>query len=269
MPTPTYLPTSSILTDQSGGTPITPVVAGGTNSLPVALSAGTAVIGHVIIDSGTNTIGSVKITDGTTVPGVIASTTALKTDLSSVAGTATVTAASGVQKVGVVGNAGAIFDGATGASVPANALLRGARAATANPTAVTDGQMVAQMADKVGRQIVVQGAPRDLVGIQQTTIAGSSSETTIITAGAAGVFNDISSLVITMGTTPTACTATLKDATSGTTRAIYDLPATTGQGIVIPFTPPLPQAAAANNWTITLSSASPTVHINAVFIKNV
>lgn len=47
----------------------------------------------------------------------------LKTDMSTVAGTATSTAASGVQKVGVVGNAGAAVDAATGAAPPANGVL--------------------------------------------------------------------------------------------------------------------------------------------------
>jgi hypothetical protein len=66
-----------------------------------------------------------QLTDGTTNVAVISGTTALKTDMSSVAGTATVTAASGVQKVGIVGNAGAIVDGATGAAPPANVLYAG------------------------------------------------------------------------------------------------------------------------------------------------
>lgn len=47
----------------------------------------------------------------------------LKTDLSAVAGTATSTAAAGVQKVGIVGNANVAVDAATGAAPPANAIL--------------------------------------------------------------------------------------------------------------------------------------------------
>jgi hypothetical protein len=69
--------------------------------------------------------GTMQIYDGTTNVKVIAGTNALKVDTSSVAGTATSTAASGVQKVGVVGNAGAVFDGPTGSAVPANAILMG------------------------------------------------------------------------------------------------------------------------------------------------
>jgi len=52
---------------------------------------------------------------------------AVKVDLFSTANVALVTASAGIPKVGVVGNAGAaaIFDGATAAAVPANALLAG------------------------------------------------------------------------------------------------------------------------------------------------
>jgi hypothetical protein len=68
----------------------------------------------------------IAITDNITKVGVIAATTALKTDMSSVAGTATVTATAGVQKVGIVGNAGGVLDAVTGAAVPANAIQVGA-----------------------------------------------------------------------------------------------------------------------------------------------
>jgi len=77
-------------------------------SLVVALSPNSSV------PTGANTIGSVKVTDGTTVAGVIVGTTALKTDLSSVAGTAAATAAAGVQKVGVVGGAGTSLETTAG-----------------------------------------------------------------------------------------------------------------------------------------------------------
>jgi hypothetical protein len=151
-------------------------------------------------------------------------------------------------------------------TVPASAAL--GRAAITNPADATDGNTIQLMLDKAGRVVTTNGHVRDLVAVQTTTIAASAAETTIITAAGAGVFADLSFLAITMGTTPTACTATLKDATAGTIRAVYDLPATTGQGIVLPFPVPMAQAAANNNWTLTLSSASPTVHINAVYIKN-
>jgi hypothetical protein len=105
-----------------------------------------------------------QLTDGTTNVAVISGTTALKTDMSSVAGTATgtaaagvqlvgiegragtsfettagvldynlknvsnsavSTAATGVQKVGIVGNAGAVVDAANNAAAPANVIVLG------------------------------------------------------------------------------------------------------------------------------------------------
>lgn len=77
-----------------------------------------------------------QLSDQTTAVGVIAATTALKTDLSSVAGTATVTAnINGVQSVG----------GPTAADAALTAYPQtiGARASTATPTAMsTDGDVV-------------------------------------------------------------------------------------------------------------------------------
>jgi len=55
-----------------------------------------------------------QLTDGTTNVAVISGTTALKTDMSSVAGTATSTAASGVQLVGIEGRAGTSFETTAG-----------------------------------------------------------------------------------------------------------------------------------------------------------
>lgn len=65
-------------------------------------------------------------------------------DTTSIAGTATVTAAAGVQKVGIVGNANAAIDAANNGSVPANVIADGFEAATqttTQPTAATAGNM--------------------------------------------------------------------------------------------------------------------------------
>jgi hypothetical protein len=62
-----------------------------------------------------------------------------------VGGSAVSTAATGVQKVGVVGNAGAIFDQAPGSAVPANVLMEG----------LSDGTNARRaLGDATGRQIV-------------------------------------------------------------------------------------------------------------------
>jgi hypothetical protein len=157
----------------------------------------------------------------------------------------------------------------TGIAVPATANLTGARAATANPTNTTNGNMVALMADKVGRAVVATNQVRDLVGVQQTNVSGTG-ETTIITAGGAGVFNDIVELIITT-VNAAAATLTLKDATAGTTRAVLNYPnaaSAPGTPLVIPFPTPLPQAAANNNWTLTASANASGFNVTAVFAKN-
>jgi hypothetical protein len=109
---------------------------------------------------------------------------------------------------------------------------------------------------------------------QATTIASSSAATTVLTAGAAGIFLDIASLVITATgqATNVAFTATLSD---GTNSYVFDLNTgstttfTPAPPLVVNFDPPLKAASAATAWTIALSSAAVTVHItvNAVLQK--
>lgn len=181
------------------------------------------------------------------------------------------TAGSGTQRVVIASDQTAYSVIATGSVAddsPAsgNPVPIGLTARQTNRTAVTDGDVVRQAADDIGRAVMVVGQVRDLMTHQHTQIASSSAETTILSAGAAGVFHDLTQLVLT-NQTATAVNCTLKDATAGTTRMIIALAA--NGGAVIPFHRPLTQAAAANNWTITLSSAAVTVNILAQAEKNV
>lgn len=146
-----------------------------------------------------------------------------------------------------------------------NPIKIGGKARTTNPTAVANADRVDATFDDIGRQVVVVGQVRDLITDATTTIASSSSETTIL-AQAASTFHDLTLLVLT-NATATACSATIKDGTGGTTRMIVDLAA--NGGAVIPFPRPLKAAANNTNWTCTLSSAAVTVHIFAQAEKNV
>jgi hypothetical protein len=103
-----------------------------------------------------------RVWDGTTQAGVIAATTALKTDLSSVAGTATVTGAVGVQAVSIRGVANAAFDAANNAAAPANVLVTGRETITAtgsNPTSATSGNVRRGVSDLQGNAFVRIGGP--------------------------------------------------------------------------------------------------------------
>jgi hypothetical protein len=141
----------------------------------------------------------------------------------------------------------------------------GGLAKTTNPTAVTDGQRVNAMFDKVGKQVVV-GAIRQLKGVQATTIT-VATETTIVTAGAAGVFQDLYGLVIA-NTSATAVNVAIKDATAGTTRMTIMVPAGDTRGFTVPVDSAVVQATAANNWTATVSSAVSSILVTALYVSN-
>lgn len=147
-----------------------------------------------------------------------------------------------------------------------NPVKIGGKARQSNPTAVADNDRVDAFYDDVGRKVTYPYQCRDLTTHATTAISNSTSETTILAAGAAGVFHDLTFLCIT-NKTATAVTVTIKDATSGTTRLVLNL-AASGQ-IVMPFPAPINQAAAANNWTATLSAGSIDVDFFVHAIKNV
>lgn len=184
-------------------------------------------------------------------------------NLAQVAGSTTATSGTGIQKVGVVGSAGGAFDAATNAAPPANAVQVGMVAATALPSAYTATDLVPPMTDKFGRQVVVANSVRDLVGTA-TLSSSSSSAVSFIAAGGSGVFNDITSLIIT-NSSGTATTVTLSDNGSSGNTYLFDIAA--NGGISIPFPTPLPQGTANAAWDV-LNSAGVALHYTAVFVKN-
>lgn len=155
---------------------------------------------------------------------------------------------------------------ASGSSVAAAPVTIGGRGATANPTAVTDGQVVNAMLDKLGKQVVV-GSLRDLKAPQTTTITSSTSETTIVTA-VASTFLDLYGLIIT-NTSATAVNVAIKDATAGTTRMNIAVPAGETRGFMLPEGGAWNQASSNNNWTATCSASVASVIISAFAVKNI
>jgi hypothetical protein len=260
--------TAPVATDPAAVVTISPNSPALTVSGTVTANAGTNLNTSALATSANqSTLGNqtTKLNDGTNTAAVKAASTApVATDPSLV-----VTISPNSQDR-IVGNAGAAIDAAAGAATPANAIMNGWRAATANPTNATGGNLVFAMADKAGRAVVTPVQIRDLVAVQQVTITASAAETTIITAGGGGVFNDLIGLVITT-TIAVANTITIRDATAGTTRAILDYPGAAvvpGVPAVLTFPVPVPQAVAANNWTAQCSSATGATHITALFAKN-
>jgi len=157
-------------------------------------------------------------------------------------------------------------DTASGATDAGNPLKLGGLAKTTNPTAVSDGQRVNGIFDKVGKQIAV-GAIRQLKGIQTTSIT-VSTETTIVTAGAAGVFNDLYGLTLTNSSAAVALVA-IKDGTAGTTRFTFEVPANDTRGFMLPVDSAVVQSAAAANWTATVTPATTTMFVTALYVGNI
>ena len=141
----------------------------------------------------------------------------------------------------------------------------GGLAKTGNPAVVDDGDVVDTLHDKLGKLIAIP-AIRVLKAIQTTTITGTS-ETTIVTAGGAGIFKDLYRLVVT-NTSATATSVTIKDATAGTTCYVLALPAASTVGFSADAGSAAIQSAAANNWTATVANAVTSIVITAETVAN-
>ena len=155
---------------------------------------------------------------------------------------------------------------ASGATITAAPVTAGGRAATTNPTAVTDGQVVNAMFDKEGKQISVS-AIRTLKGMQETTITSSTAETTIVTA-VASTFNDLYGLTLA-NSSASATKVTLKDSTSGTTRWVGYVPAGDTRGFMLDPGAALAQATVNTIWTITCGTSVASLDVSAFFVANI
>lgn len=232
------------------------------STLP-ALVAGSAIVGQVGIDQTTpGTTNKVSIgTDGTVgITGSVAVTGTFWQATQPVSGTFWQT----TQPVSVAATlvTDDLASSTTASTVPSNAMFVGNRAATANPTAVTDGQLVGAMVDKLGRRAVVLNHVRDMVVTSATTITNTITATSVLAAQGSNVFGDITSLTIT-NASATATTATLSD---GTKSYIYAI-ASNG-GITLQFTTPLPATSSNTAWTVALGVNTVTMYVNIVAVKN-
>jgi hypothetical protein len=201
----------------------------------------------------------------------------LDENIKNVGNSAVVTAAAGVQKVGIVGNTGAVLDGViTAATAPVNGQTILSVNNTTAPS-LTTGQSVALQSDYEG-SVFVKPYRRAQTISAARTITNSSAAITLLAAQAAGIFADISNLVITVVpvtgvVAESTFTATLSD---GTTSYLFDMdagdlgsttiPGTPPTNVNINFNPPLPATTAAAAWTIALSLATVTVHITVVAV---
>jgi hypothetical protein len=187
-----------------------------------------------------------------------------QTNVAQIAGSTTSTAATGVQKVGIVGNAGAAVDAATNAAPPANAVQVGGIASTALPSAFTATDLAPILLDKFGRVVTSPFTVRDLLGDQTTSITSTTAATTIVTADASNML-DLISLTLT-NTSATATEVSLYNDDGTTLRWTGYVPAGDMRGIVFPA--PLKQTAVNKTWKMITVTSVASLKVTAQFVKN-
>lgn len=164
-------------------------------------------------------------------------------------------------------NAQVVGSVASGATAAGNPLGAGGRAATTVPTAVSDGQRVEMMVDKFGRQVNVLNADRALVTQGSVVTLTTTTETTLVAAGGANVFLDLT-YIHCSNTSTTATRVDIRDATAGTVRDFIMCPAAAGPCEGAVYAVPFKQTTANNNWTVQLSGAVTDVRCVAQAVQN-
>ena len=130
---------------------------------------------------------------------------------------------------------------------------------------VASGTPVPAIGDKVGRQVMALQQFRENIRVAPQITVTTTSETTLIAAGGAGVYNDIS-LIACLNTSATPVRVDIRDVTAGTVLFSIYLPAGDMRGYMDPVL--IPQTSANNNWTIQLASGVTSVRCWAKYIIN-
>ena len=146
-----------------------------------------------------------------------------------------------------------------------NPVKIGGVARNADPTSVANGDRVDAYFDRNGKMVITPHVPRNLVA-QAAGTQSSTTEATMLTAGGAGVYHDVTKIVLTNSNSTTAAQVQIRDASAGTIR--LELILAPNGGAVIDFgTVPMCQTTANNNWTIDLQSAVSSVYYYIQAIK--
>lgn len=156
-------------------------------------------------------------------------------------------------------------DIAAGATDTGNPQKIGGVGHTANPTAVTDGQRVNAIFDKLGKQVVVGGL-RDMKVEAVLTLTASTTETTLL-AAVASTFLDLYLLAIE-NTSATATEVVIRDATGAGKARAFMVPPGETRGFALPMDSAIPQGTVNTTWTAQCTTSVSSVKITALFVKN-
>lgn len=114
--------------------------------------------------------------------------------------------------------------------------------------------------------VTVRPAVRANKRMQQTALTASTSETTIVTAGGSGVFNDLYGLIITNTSASDVASVTIRDATAGTARFFFAVKAGATAGFTLDGGSAVPQTSSNNNWTAQSGTSVTSLQITALYV---
>lgn len=152
---------------------------------------------------------------------------------------------------------------AAGATITSKPLIGGARAATAAPTATTDGTSVFLMANKEGKLISIP-ALRTLKGKNHVSLTDTTL-TTLAAAGGANIFRDAFSITVFNTHASTASLVTIYD--NSTAVWVFSLAAGEKWGFTLECGSAFTQATANTAWKIQLGTST-TVEATIGYVDN-
>lgn len=123
---------------------------------------------------------------------------------------------------------------------------------SANPASAAASDRVNATFDKVGRQVVVNQQPRELVVQAQATV--ESANRTVLGSGGTGIFQDLTHLSLTNAAATAVTVYVFPTSAGGAATLIFNLAA--GGGVVNLFQPPWKQPTADRVWSLQSTSAA-------------
>jgi hypothetical protein len=138
----------------------------------------------------------------------------------------------------------------------------GLKASQGIPAAVSaDTDATFAWGDRFGRVVTAHGYNRNTITRQNATMTNSTAETTLLTAGGAGVFLDVVALIMT-NASATDTRLDFRDSTGGS--VLFSVQVPTKTSFLYSLPQPLKQATANNNWTVQSSASVNSVSVTAI-----
>ncbi len=166
-------------------------------------------------------------------------------------------------------NASAYGDAANDAADIGNPVKFGGYASdSVNPTRVGSGDRVNAWFDQTGRQVTQPFGPR-ATRTQQYTTLNTTNQTTILSAAAAGIFQDLITVIVD-NTSPLGTRVDFRDTSASAVLFSISAPSSGAGGprtIFLVPTLPINQGTAALPWTAQLASSVSDIRIFAQAVK--